>query len=431
MNMPTDKLEPRLVTLIEQEKDRARARGAAAAAVDEEERFEVTISHHESVLADEVAQDEEEDRQAALEDLERQTQRSQQPIVEQLQQIMGDEEIKSHRLTNAVTTTLTPAQMEQVAELDEVSFISHEKLDSVTTMNESNVAIEAGVARAAFGVRGADVRVAVLDSGVDANHPALDGRVVEQHDHSGEGVGIPGDHGTHVAGTIASTDAVFRGVAFDANIIDIKVLTSDGFGQPQNVIDGLDRAVRTNARVANLSLGWSEIFHGWVCDNADCILCRAADNAMRLGVAVVVAAGNEGTAAGPGQFNIRHPGAARRVITVAAVDKAKQLADFSSIGPGSGRLSQTSDIRITKPDLAGPGVAITSSVLGGGFAALNGTSMASPHVAGVAALVLQRRPGMRPMLLKKLLEETSEDLQYAPLQTGYGLVNPLAALMQA
>src|ERR671910_1832461 len=80
-DMPTDKLEPRLATLIDQEKVRASARGETARAVDEEERFEVTISHHESVLAEEVAQEEEEDRQAALGDLERQTQRSQQPIV--------------------------------------------------------------------------------------------------------------------------------------------------------------------------------------------------------------------------------------------------------------------------------------------------------------------------------------------------------------
>jgi subtilisin family serine protease len=426
--MPTDKLEPRLATLIDQEKVRADARGATAAAVDEEESFEVTISHHESVLAEGAA---EEDRQAALEDLESRTQQSQQPIVERLRQVVGDEQIKPHRLTNAVTTSLTPVQMEQVAELDEVRIVRLEKLDKVTTMNESAVAIEVQDARATFSVRGDGVRVAVLDSGVDSNHPALAGRVVEEFDHANEPVNIPGDHGTHVAGTIASTDAVFRGVAPRADIINIKVLTAAGFGQPQNVIDGLDRAVRRNAKVANLSLGWSEIFHGWVCDNGDCILCQAADNAMRLGVAVVVAAGNEGTAAGPGQFNIRHPGAARRVITVAAVDKGKQLAGFSSIGPGSARLSPTSPIRITKPDLAGPGVDIMSSVPGGGFVALNGTSMASPHVAGVAALLLERRPNMRPIVLKKLLEETSEDLQYAPNEVGYGLVNPLAALIQS
>ena len=426
--MPTDKLEPRLATLIDQEKVRASARGETARAVDEEERFEVTISHHESVLAEEAA---EEDQQAALEDLERRTQQSQQPIVEQLRQVTGDAEIKSHSLTNAVTTSLTPAQMDQVAELDEVRMIRLEKLDKVTTMNESVVTIELGVARRTFRLRGNGVRVAVLDSGVDANHPALAGRVVEEFDHANEPVNIPGDHGTHVAGTIASTDAVFGGVADEADIINIKVLTAAGFGQPQNVIDGLDRAVRRNARVANLSLGWSEVFHGWVCDNADCILCQAADNAMRLGVAVVVAAGNEGTAAGPGQFNIRHPGAARLVITVAAVDKAKELANFSSIGPGSGRLSPTSPIRITKPDVAGPGVDIMSSVTGGGFASFSGTSMASPHVAGVAALVLERRPAMKPAVLKKLLEESSEDLHFAPNQIGYGLLNAMGALVQS
>jgi serine protease AprX len=427
--MPTDKLEPRLATLIEQEKVRASARGARAAAIDEEESFDVTISHHETVLAEEPEQTQ--DRQEALANLESRTQQSQQPVVERIRQITGDEQIKTHTLTNAVTAKLTPAQMEQVAELDEVKIIRLEKLDQVTTMNESVEVIETREAWEQLNANGRGVRVAVLDSGIDANHPALSGKVVDEVSTAGEPVSVPGNHGTHVAGTIASNDAVFRGVAFQANLINIKVLTAAGFGQPQFVIDGLEQAVRRDALVANLSLGWSEIIHGWVCNNADCDLCRAADNAVRLGVAVVVAAGNEGTGAGPGQFNIRHPAAARRVITVAAVDKAKQLAAFSSIGPGSGRLSLTSPIRITKPDVAGPGVAITSSVLGGGFAAFNGTSMASPHVAGVAALVLQHQPGMRPVVLKKLLEETSEDLEYAPLQTGYGLVNPLAALIQS
>ena len=109
-----------------------------------------------------------------------------------------------------------------------------------------------------------------------------------------------------------------------------------------------------------------------------------------------------------------HPGAARRVITVGAVDKAKRLAPFSSIGPSSGRLSPTSQIRLTKPDLAGPGVDITSTVPGGGFVSLSGTSMASPHVAGLAALVLEQNPGARPMLVKKLLETSCADLPYDP-----------------
>jgi len=118
------------------------------------------------------------------------------------------------------------------------------------------------------------------------------------------------------------------------------------------------------------------------------------------------------------------------VITVGAVDKAKVLASFSSIGPGTARLSPGSAVRWTKPDLAGPGVNIVSSVLGGGFAALSGTSMATPHVAGVAALVLEKYPDATPMMVKKLLEDTCEPLPYEPNQAGYGLVNAFGALVQ-
>jgi serine protease AprX len=157
-------------------------------------------------------------------------------------------------------------------------------------------------------------------------------------------------------------------------------------------------------------------------------LCQAADNAVRLGVTVVVAAGNEGTVGGPA-LKVRHPGAARRVITVGALDKAKTLASFSSPGPGSGRLSPGSAIRLTKPDLCGPGVGITSSTTGGGFATFNGTSMASPHVAGVAALILEKDAGLKPMMVKKLLEGSCEPIPGLPNQVGYGLVNAYAALM--
>ena len=146
---------------------------------------------------------------------------------------------------------------------------------------------------------------------------------------------------------------------------------------------------------------------------------------------VVVAAGNEGNAGAKPPFAIRHPGAARRVITVGAVDKSKQLASFSSLGPSSGRLSPGSPLRLTKPDLSAPGVQIISSVLGGGFGALNGTSMASPHVAGLAALMLQKNPALTPMMVKKLLEDTSEPVTLAPNQAGYGVINAYAAILRA
>jgi serine protease AprX len=428
--MATEKLEPRLQEFIEARQARAIGTGEDLEAV-AEERIEVTISHQASIQPEEAADDE---REQALRDLETKIEESQRPILSKLDEIGARDDTIVHSLTNAVTTKLTPRQLEEVAELDEVKLIRLEALDHVAVMNESVRVIEVTETWDDFGYNGRGVRVAILDSGVDRNHPALLGKVVDEMTTTTEPVNVPGFHGTHVAGTVASNDPVYRGVAYQADIINIKVLTAGGFGQPLWVVQGLDQAVRRGARVANLSLGWSEAFHSWVCNDADCILCQAADNASRLGVTVVVAAGNEDniTANPPyvGLRNIRHPGAARRVITVGAVDKAKVLASFSSTGPGSGRLSTGSPIRLTKPDLAAPGVAIVSSVLGGGFAPLSGTSMASPHVAGVAALVIQKNPTARPMMVKKLLEETAEPLPYPPNQIGYGLVNAYSALMR-
>src|SRR6266540_3729475 len=368
-------------------------RDRVRAEVPEQQSVQVTISHQEDVRALEGQPGEGQARQAALASLEHQVHELQAPVLAVLAEI-GIEPDRQHVLTNAVTATLTPAQIRQVAELDEVKLVRLESFDQVTTMNESVEVIEAREVWDQLGFNG---------------------------------------HGTHTAGTVASNDPIYRGVAWQADLINIKVLTAGGSGQPQSVIDGLDQAVRRNALVASLSLGWSEIAHGWVCNDADCILCQAADNAVRLGVTVVVAAGNEGNqAADPanaGKSNIRHPGAARRVVTVGAVDKAKVLAWFSSIGPGAARLSPGSAIRWTKPDVSGPGVSIVSSVLGGGFAALSGTSMATPHVAGVAALILQRFPDASPMMVKKHLEDTSEVLPYAPNEAGYGLVNAFGAMI--
>ena len=422
--MPDQKLEPRLATLIEHQKIRATASGIAAATVEEEHSIDVTISHYEDVTAAEGGE-----RASQIEALAKSINESQRPILNKLRQLQA--KVSVHGLVNAVTTKLTPKQMAEVAELDEVKLIRLEALDPVTCMNESIRVIEAIEARDDFAANGRGVKVAILDTGIDKNHPALLGKVVDEISTSGEPVTVPGNHATHVAGTVASNDAVFRGVAPQADLINIKVLTAAGSGTPAAVIAGLDQAVRRGALVASLSLGWSEIFHGWVCDDADCILCQAADNAVRLGVAVIVAAGNEGTAGARPPFAIRHPGAARRVITVGAVDKAKVLAPFSSTGPGSGRLSPVSAIRLTKPDLSAPGVNIVSSVLGGGFAGLSGTSMATPHVAGLAALVLQKNPALTPMMLKKLLEDSCEPVAFAPNQVGYGLVNAYAAVMRA
>ncbi|MEX2304533.1 MAG: S8 family serine peptidase, partial [Bryobacterales bacterium] len=126
-----------------------------------------------------------------------------------------------------------------------------------------------------------------------------------------------------------------------------------------------------------------------------------------------------------------HPGAAGRAITVGSVDKAMILAGSSSVGPGSGRLSPASTIRLTKPDVSGPGVAIRSTLAGGGFGVMSGTSMASPHVAGLVALMLEQNSSLSPMMVKKILEESCEPIPYLPNQAGYGLINAYASVMRA
>jgi len=425
-----EKLEPRLQSLLEDRFVRASDYGLTAAEV-AEEPIDVTISHAERLVAPivEMGPDSSADQENALNDVRGEAGNRNQAIIDVMEG-MDAQGVELLPLANAVAASLTSSQLEEVSHLDEVELIRWDVQEDVACMTESTRLIEAFEVWRDLRIRGDGVKVAVLDSGVDKTHPALKPAVIDEVSLTTEPVSIPGSHGTHVAGTVASRDPIYKGVAPDAQIINVKVLTASNSGQPKWVIRGLEEAVRRGARVANLSLGWSEIYHNWYCNDADCILCVAADNASRLGVLVVVAAGNENNAASgfPGKFNVRHPGAAREVLTVASVDKAKKLASSSSIGPGSGRAAPGSTFRLTKPDVAAPGVAIMSTIPGGSFAAFSGTSMAAPHVAGLAALVIQRHPEVRPTTLKKLIEHTCEPLTNPPLEVGYGLVNAYSAV---
>jgi hypothetical protein len=404
--MSADKIEPRLQNVVENERLRASRLGADPEEIDQR-AFDVIISHAETAEATEDPS--EEDRPAALEQLHTQILQSQASILAKLDEIGAPAERTVHRLANAVSTRLTLPQMTALSELDEVAIIRSDAPEMVTCINES---------------------VHVMDTGADKTHPALAGKIVAEANTTTEPLTVVGNHATHTAGTIVSQDPVYRGIAWGADLVNIKVLTAFGFGTPSWVINGLAEAVLLRARVVSMSLGWSEVFMGWVCNDADCVLCVAADNAVRLGVAVVVAAGNEGTAGARPPFAIRHPGAARRVLTVGATDKVKVLAPFSSIGPGSGRLSPLSPLRITKPEVAAPGVNVTSSVLGGGFGMMSGTSMATPHVAALAAILISKRHSLRPMEVKKLIEDSCQPLPLVPDDTGYGLISAYGSALR-
>ncbi|MHC4548630.1 MAG: S8 family peptidase [Planctomycetota bacterium] len=315
---------------------------------------------------------------------------------------------------NAIRTQLLPDQVEHIAEhFADVSLLELDPMVDATLMDDAlgDIGLP-GYQGHHPGGDGSGVTVAVLDSGIDTEHDFLD--VADSASTCGEGVELPGSHGTHCAGSVASTDTVFPGVAPAVRLLNIKVLRQDGTGQHTFVTQGIDEALDREADVLSLSLGfnhlpaWSQGGHGWTCPRGRCPLCTAVDNAVALeDVVIVVAAGNEHQRAealrqwGYGNTfdtELGCPGQAREAFTVGAITKRTHIpAGFTSRGPTSyGR---------EKPTLVAPGVNITSTVpmprdaqgtlvpdppRTSLFGRKSGTSMATPIVAGAAALLIQQ-----------------------------------------
>ncbi|MBA9002446.1 S8 family peptidase [Thermomonospora cellulosilytica] len=257
------------------------------------------------------------------------------------------------------------------------------------------------------GYTGEGVEVAVLDTGADANHPDLKGRIAESRDFSGSGsTADRNGHGTHVAATIAGTGAGSggerKGVAPEASLLVGKVLDDEGYGTDSMVIAGMEWAA-PRAGVVNMSLG------GWEPSDGTDPLSTALDRLTeRHGTLFVVASGNDGMIGG-----LPAPGAAGSALTVGAVDGADRLADFSNRGPRGGR-------PVAKPEIVAPGVEVVAARAEGTsmgrpidsrYTAASGTSMAAPHVAGAAALLAQRHPGWRAADLKAALTGAADPAQ--------------------
>lgn len=272
--------------------------------------------------------------------------------------------------------------------------------------------IEAPAAHTA-GQSGSGVTVAVIDTGIDLDHPDLKGNINTALAKDCTGTNITADddegHGTHVAGTIAAIDDGngVVGVAPAAKVVSVKVLKSNGSGSWTDVICGIDyvTANKDVIQVANLSLGGSGSSAG--CQNGDA-LEQAVCNAVDAGVTVVVAAGNDSKdAAG------FVPAAYRGAITVSAfsdTDGSTTDAGCSGIGPWKtcdevfASFSNYGSI----VDVMAPGVNINSTLMGGGYGTKSGTSMAAPHVAGVAALAIGSKLATTPADVEALLKNTGE-----------------------
>ncbi len=293
-------------------------------------------------------------------------------------------------------------------------------------LDQSTVQVGAPIAWQ-HGLTGAGTTVAVVDTGIDAEHPDLAGKTVAAADFSGEGDVVDRNgHGTHVASIVAGTGAAsggrYKGVAPDAKLVVAKVFDASGEGDTAQVMAGIDWVVAQGAKIVNLSLG------AGVSDGYDPLSQQLDTLSAEKGTLFVVAAGN----AGPGDRTVTTPGAAASALTVGALDRDNSLAWFSSRGP---RLRDAA----VKPEIAAPGVGIAAARAAGTelgepvddfYTRLSGTSMATPHVAGAAAILLQQQPGLSGEALKNELVSTAKDVGLRWYEQGSGLLDIARAVTQ-
>lgn len=288
-------------------------------------------------------------------------------------------------------------------------------------MAESNAQIGTPEAWEA-GLTGKGVTVAVLDSGVDAGHPDLAGRIAQSRSFiPGEEVADRHGHGTHVTSTVggsgAASDGKEKGVAPGATLAVGKVLDDEGFGSESEIIAGMEWAARdVDADIVSMSLGSTE-----PSDGTDPMAEAVNTLSRETGALFVIAAGNTGAPS-----SIGSPGAADAALTVGAVDSADQAAWFTSAGPRYGD-------NALKPDLSAPGVGILAARSrlaegSGDYTSMDGTSMATPHIAGVAALLAEEHPDWSGARLKDALMSTSKELDVSAYQLGAGRVSVPAAV---
>ncbi|RVU28614.1 peptidase [Streptomyces antnestii] len=275
----------------------------------------------------------------------------------------------------------------------------------------------------AAGYDGKGTKVAVLDTGVDTDHPDLKGRVAESKNFTdSDTTGDHQGHGTHTTSTVGGTGAASggkkRGVAPGTTLLNGKVLNDSGSGATSWIIAGMQWAVDQKADVVSMSLGNpSELDCSDPMSQATQELARSAKDTL-----FVIAAGNSG----PSNNTVSAPGCVPEVLTVGAVDRDDSTAYFSSRSP----VQRTHTL---KPEIAAPGVAISAAAAGGrgvyAYQSMSGTSMATPHVAGAAAIVKQRHPDWNAQQIKSALVSSADAAIPGDVrETGGGRLDVKAAI---
>ena len=366
----------------------------------------------------------------------------------------GAENVESHWLGNFVYAMASPELIRQVAARDEVWLVEYanpeggliEPVDvSPVSPEERGKAITWSVTQInaddvwALGYEGDGVIVGVIDTGVDYNHSDLASNMwhdTPAGEHFGydfyDGDSDPMDthgHGTHCSGSVAGNGSAGTetGVAPSATIMGLRIDYYTG-GYP-TWIEAMEWATDRDVQVLTMSLGTSPV--------GNSTLREAEEDLLTAGVYHSVAAGNDGPdpetvlASGDCPPPWFHPdqtyeGGMSAVVTVGATDSGDNIASFSSRGPVNwwDTVAPWNDYGdstpLIDPDICGPGDNVVSTQLGGGYTTMSGTSMATPHLAGVAALMLSANPSLSVAKLDSLIEVTALDLGSSGKDNTYG-----------
>jgi hypothetical protein len=328
---------------------------------------------------------------------------------------------------NGFALLTTRAVAEEIKKLPYVLSVTEDK--QVKTFDDTgNDIIRAPQVWTEYGLTGKGIRIGIIDTGVDYTHPDLGGgfgpnfKVAGGYDffNSDDDPMDDNGHGSHVAGIAAANGESLKGVAPDAIIYAYKVLGSEGYGQDSGILAAIERTLDPDQNpntddaldVVNMSLGRYA--------DADEPLSQAVNNAAAQGVVFVIAAGNNYDF-----FTIGTPAIAQDAITVGATDQYNYTASFSSKGP-------VEKTFYSKPDVSAPGVDVTSCFLNHDYNTLSGTSMASPLVAGAAALLLEKHNDWSPLMIKSALMGTSKKLNesLSIWEQGAGVINIFGAVQR-
>lgn len=325
----------------------------------------------------------------------------------------GREQVRAHggkveaefAFINAAKVSLPKGAAERLGRAQGIRYVEpdHEAVAFAQTVPWGVQRVNAPQVHSA-GQWGTGVRVAILDTGIRYTHEDLN--VYGGYDTFGYGNYNDGNgHGTHVAGTVAALNNTVGvlGVAPSARLYAVKVLNDQGSGSYSNIISGIQWAINNNMDIINMSLGGTA---------GSTALKDACDAAYNAGILLVAAAGNNGISSGSTEC-ISYPARYSSVMAVGATTSSNTRASFSGTG--------------STLEIMAPGYNILSTTYNGGYGTMSGTSMACPHVTGVAALIWGTASSLSNAQLRQVLNTTANDMWNDSWRYGNGLVDAWAA----